>query len=98
MPGPTAIGELISPLRRRLVAHLVEKVERLELDPAEALIMLDVAGLTGDREALADAVAATTLIATTAAGSYMATGDYQPALDKAIDALATPRLLVAVPA
>lgn len=71
--GPTAIGELLEPLRRRLVLHIIGKVEAGDIDQGTALLMLDVSGLTGDRQAFEDAVTGRD----TAAG--LADGRYQPA-------------------
>lgn len=54
--GPTAIGDLAAPYRRRIVERVLDQVESGNVDTRTALLMLTASGLTADPVALEDAV------------------------------------------
>ena len=56
MNGPTAIAELVEPIRLRLAERVIEQVERGNVDEPTALLMLTASGLTPNAEALEDAL------------------------------------------
>ncbi len=51
------IGLVIPHIRQNLVREVVRQVHAAEVDAGTALLMLDVIGLTGDREVLSEALA-----------------------------------------
>lgn len=65
-PAPTSA--LSDSLRARLVHNLLRQVGAGETHEGTALLILDVLGLTGDREALEDAVDATRMLTDLADG------------------------------
>lgn len=64
------VGLGIPEVRRRVVTEFAEHVYTAELDAGDAVLILDALGLTGDREILADALAAKSMADGLRAGVY----------------------------
>lgn len=52
------IGDLMPPIRRRFVHHLIGELADDQTDERSALLILDLAGLAGDRDLIDDALTA----------------------------------------